>query len=147
MHCASCANIIKDKVSKLNGVKTVDVNFATETAKVEEAKVQRLRRNKSTQGCKQLLINSFRLKDISDIAQRLRVLILVNCHCSTTEIETNAHWVRLSDLLPILSELPKNIRTSLQYCLDFKAIRSFQIPFFDVFVYSCRFYKVKERRT
>lgn len=35
MHCASCANIIKNKVSKIEGVKSVDVNFATETAKIE----------------------------------------------------------------------------------------------------------------
>lgn len=35
MHCASCANIIEKKISKLEGVKSVAVNFATETAKVE----------------------------------------------------------------------------------------------------------------
>jgi len=35
MHCASCANIIKNKVSKIEGVKSVDVNFATETANIE----------------------------------------------------------------------------------------------------------------
>lgn len=34
MHCASCANTIKNKVSKIDGVKSIDVNFATETAKV-----------------------------------------------------------------------------------------------------------------
>lgn len=35
MHCASCATIISKKVSKLEGVKNVDVNFATEQARVE----------------------------------------------------------------------------------------------------------------
>lgn len=34
MHCASCATIISNKVSKLTGVKNIDVNFATEKAKV-----------------------------------------------------------------------------------------------------------------
>ncbi|MFA6184653.1 MAG: heavy metal translocating P-type ATPase [Candidatus Shapirobacteria bacterium] len=34
MHCASCANIIKNRVSKVEGVNSVDVNFATETAKI-----------------------------------------------------------------------------------------------------------------
>lgn len=34
MHCASCANIIKKKLSKIDGVKSVDVNYATETAEV-----------------------------------------------------------------------------------------------------------------
>jgi Cu2+-exporting ATPase/Cu+-exporting ATPase len=34
MHCASCATIITNKVSKLEGVDTVDVNFATEKATV-----------------------------------------------------------------------------------------------------------------
>jgi Cu2+-exporting ATPase/Cu+-exporting ATPase len=35
MHCASCAAIISKKVSKLEGVKSVDVNFATEKAHVD----------------------------------------------------------------------------------------------------------------
>ena len=35
MHCASCAHTIKNKVSQIPGVKSVDVNFATETAKIE----------------------------------------------------------------------------------------------------------------
>jgi P-type Cu+ transporter len=34
MHCASCAQIITKKVSKLDGVKEVNVNFATEKAQV-----------------------------------------------------------------------------------------------------------------
>ncbi len=34
MHCASCANIIKKKLSKIDGVKSVDVNYSTETADV-----------------------------------------------------------------------------------------------------------------
>ncbi len=34
MHCASCATIINNKVSKLQGVDNVDVNFATEKAKI-----------------------------------------------------------------------------------------------------------------
>jgi P-type Cu+ transporter len=35
MHCARCAQIITTRVKKLDGVKNVDVNFATEKAKVE----------------------------------------------------------------------------------------------------------------
>lgn len=35
MHCASCANIIIKNISKLDGVKNIEVNFATENAKVE----------------------------------------------------------------------------------------------------------------
>jgi P-type Cu+ transporter len=35
MHCASCANIISDKLVKLEGIKKADVNFATEKAQVE----------------------------------------------------------------------------------------------------------------
>jgi P-type Cu+ transporter len=35
MHCASCATIITHELKKLPGVKGVDVNFATEKAKVE----------------------------------------------------------------------------------------------------------------
>jgi len=35
MHCASCASIIESKLSKLDGVKSIGVNFATETAKVQ----------------------------------------------------------------------------------------------------------------
>lgn len=34
MHCASCANIISRKLGKLEGVADVQVNFATETAKI-----------------------------------------------------------------------------------------------------------------
>ena len=34
MHCASCATVITNKVSKLGGVDTVNVNFATEKATV-----------------------------------------------------------------------------------------------------------------
>lgn len=35
MHCASCASIISKKVSRLDGVGAVDVNFATEKAKID----------------------------------------------------------------------------------------------------------------
>jgi Cu+-exporting ATPase len=35
MHCASCASIITDKVSKLNGVISCEVNFATKKAIIE----------------------------------------------------------------------------------------------------------------
>ncbi|NTV05729.1 MAG: cadmium-translocating P-type ATPase [Chlorobiaceae bacterium] len=35
MHCASCAAIITKKLSKVEGIKQVDVNLATEKAKVE----------------------------------------------------------------------------------------------------------------
>ena len=35
MHCASCASIIESKLSKLDGIKSIGVNFATETAKVQ----------------------------------------------------------------------------------------------------------------
>jgi P-type Cu+ transporter len=34
MHCASCANIIEKTFKKIEGVKTVEVNYGTETAKV-----------------------------------------------------------------------------------------------------------------
>lgn len=34
MHCASCANIIKKKLSKITGVSQADVNYATETAEL-----------------------------------------------------------------------------------------------------------------
>jgi Cu+-exporting ATPase len=34
MHCASCSNIIRRKISKLPGVHTIDVNFATNKATV-----------------------------------------------------------------------------------------------------------------
>jgi Cu+-exporting ATPase len=34
MHCASCANIISRKISKLEGVDKIDINFATEKANV-----------------------------------------------------------------------------------------------------------------
>ena len=34
MHCASCATIITNKVSKLEGVDDINVNFATEKATV-----------------------------------------------------------------------------------------------------------------
>ena len=35
MHCASCASIITKKVSRLEGVKSVDVNAATENARID----------------------------------------------------------------------------------------------------------------
>jgi Cu2+-exporting ATPase/Cu+-exporting ATPase len=35
MHCASCAHTIETRLKKLDGIKSVTVNFATETAKVE----------------------------------------------------------------------------------------------------------------
>lgn len=35
MDCASCASIIKKKVSKIDGVKNIEINFATETAQLE----------------------------------------------------------------------------------------------------------------
>ena len=35
MHCASCAAIITKKLSKVEGITEVNVNLATETAKVE----------------------------------------------------------------------------------------------------------------
>jgi Cu+-exporting ATPase len=35
MHCASCASIISSRVKKLPGVKNMEVNFATEKAKVD----------------------------------------------------------------------------------------------------------------
>lgn len=35
MHCASCAAIISKNITKLGGVKSVDVNFATEKAKID----------------------------------------------------------------------------------------------------------------
>jgi len=34
MHCASCSNIIRRKISKLEGVHTCEVNYATEKAKI-----------------------------------------------------------------------------------------------------------------
>jgi P-type Cu+ transporter len=41
MHCASCANIIEKTLKKVEGVESVEVNFGTETAKVDfdESKV------------------------------------------------------------------------------------------------------------
>jgi Cu2+-exporting ATPase/Cu+-exporting ATPase len=41
MHCSSCSAIISKKISKLEGVHAIDVNFATEKAKIEfdESKV------------------------------------------------------------------------------------------------------------
>ncbi len=41
MHCSSCSAIISKKISKLDGVQSVDVNFATEKANIEfdESKV------------------------------------------------------------------------------------------------------------
>lgn len=39
MHCASCASIIKRKLTKLPGVKEAEVNLATETAEVKTEKV------------------------------------------------------------------------------------------------------------
>jgi Cu2+-exporting ATPase/Cu+-exporting ATPase len=38
MHCASCASIIKKKLSKVDGVKSVDVNYATEVAELSTTK-------------------------------------------------------------------------------------------------------------
>lgn len=38
MHCASCASIIKKKLSKVDGVKSVDVNYATEVAELSTIK-------------------------------------------------------------------------------------------------------------
>ncbi len=35
MHCASCASIIQKKLSKIEGIKEVNVNLATETAKLQ----------------------------------------------------------------------------------------------------------------
>lgn len=35
MHCASCAAIITKKVSKLEGIRNIEVNFATEKAKID----------------------------------------------------------------------------------------------------------------
>jgi len=35
MHCASCANIISRRLSKINGVTNVEVNYATEKVKIE----------------------------------------------------------------------------------------------------------------
>jgi len=42
MHCASCASIITDKVSKLDGVQSCEVNFATKNATIEydDTKIQ-----------------------------------------------------------------------------------------------------------
>lgn len=38
MHCASCASIIKRKISKLEGVESAVVNLATETAEIKTSK-------------------------------------------------------------------------------------------------------------
>ncbi|MEI6377191.1 MAG: heavy metal translocating P-type ATPase, partial [bacterium] len=35
MHCASCSNIITKKLSKLDGIKSVNVNYATEKANID----------------------------------------------------------------------------------------------------------------
>jgi Cu2+-exporting ATPase/Cu+-exporting ATPase len=35
MHCASCSAVITDKIKKLDGIKNINVNLATEKAKVE----------------------------------------------------------------------------------------------------------------
>lgn len=35
MHCASCANIIENKLSKLDGVEKISINFATEKAEIK----------------------------------------------------------------------------------------------------------------
>ena len=35
MHCASCASILDRKLSKLEGIKSANINFATETARIE----------------------------------------------------------------------------------------------------------------
>lgn len=35
MHCASCASVISKKISKLEGVKSCDINYASEKAKIE----------------------------------------------------------------------------------------------------------------
>jgi Cu+-exporting ATPase len=35
MHCGSCASIITSKVSKLDGVQSCEVNFATKNAQIE----------------------------------------------------------------------------------------------------------------
>jgi len=35
MHCVSCANIIQSRLSKLPGIKSVSVNFATEKAAID----------------------------------------------------------------------------------------------------------------
>jgi len=35
MHCVSCANIIDNKISKLDGVNKIDVSYASETAKID----------------------------------------------------------------------------------------------------------------
>ena len=37
MHCASCAANIKKQISKLDGVESCDVNYATQTANVSYA--------------------------------------------------------------------------------------------------------------
>lgn len=41
MHCASCANIIERTISKIDGVEKIEVNYATEQAKIalDEQKV------------------------------------------------------------------------------------------------------------
>lgn len=38
MHCVACANIIENKIAKLEEVKSVKVNYATETAEIEYQK-------------------------------------------------------------------------------------------------------------
>lgn len=35
MHCASCANIIERTFSKIDGVEKIEVNYATEQAKID----------------------------------------------------------------------------------------------------------------
>ena len=37
MHCASCANVISKKLSKVAGVKSARANYATETVELESA--------------------------------------------------------------------------------------------------------------
>lgn len=38
MHCASCASLVEKKLSRLPGINRVNVNLATETAKIESAR-------------------------------------------------------------------------------------------------------------
>ena len=35
MHCASCANIIEKTLNKTSGVNSIQVNYGTETAKID----------------------------------------------------------------------------------------------------------------
>jgi Cu2+-exporting ATPase/Cu+-exporting ATPase len=35
MHCASCAGIIEKTIKKTDGVQSVEVNYGTETAKID----------------------------------------------------------------------------------------------------------------